>query len=64
LSSRAGEGDSLSLVAEGSGLFLRIVCDLRRVCSHIATLAYPVFNRMPRSASAPLLNHDNVKGRM
>jgi phosphate:Na+ symporter len=45
LSARAAEGDSLGFVADGSGLFLRIVCDLRRVHSHIATFAYAVLNR-------------------
>jgi phosphate:Na+ symporter len=43
--SPAGEADVLRFTAEGSGLFLRIVCDLRRVHSHITTLAYPVLNR-------------------
>jgi phosphate:Na+ symporter len=62
--SRAGEGDSLSVVAEGSGLFLRIVSNLRRVHSHIATLVYPVLNRTSRSASAALLNRDHVEGQM
>lgn len=46
--SPAGEADKLRFAAEGSGLFLRIVGDLRRVHSHITTLAYPVLNRDQR----------------
>jgi phosphate:Na+ symporter len=42
---RAGEADRVAAVAEGSGLFLWVVCDLRRVHSHIATFAYPVLSR-------------------
>jgi phosphate:Na+ symporter len=49
---RAGETDRVSLVAEGSGLFLSIVCDLRRVHSHIATLAYAVLDRNNHHAAA------------
>ena len=49
---RAGETDRVSLVAEGSGLFLSIVCDLRRVHSHIATFAYAVLDRNNRQAAA------------
>jgi len=51
---KAGEADRVAVAAEGSGLFLSIVCDLRRVHSHIATFAYPVLNRNDRhSASTP-----------
>jgi phosphate:Na+ symporter len=51
-SSRAGEGDRIGVVAEQSGLFLTIVGDLRRVHSHIATLAYPTLNRGNAKAAA------------
>jgi phosphate:Na+ symporter len=55
----AGDADKLAIVAEESGLFLRIVSDLRRVHSHIATLAYPVLNRItPDSASSAVLDHE------
>jgi phosphate:Na+ symporter len=40
-----GNGDSLGLAAEESGLLLRIVRDLRRVHSHLASFAYPVLRR-------------------
>jgi phosphate:Na+ symporter len=50
ISSRAGDGDRLGLVVEGSGLFLQIVCDLRRIHSHIATFAFPVLNRITRKS--------------
>jgi phosphate:Na+ symporter len=55
----AGDGDKLAVVAEESGLFLRIVSDLRRVHSHIATFAYSVLNRSnPDSASSAVLDHE------
>ena len=59
---RNGEGDNLSLVAEGRGLFLRIVCDLRRVHSHIATLAYPVLRRNARDTGAALVDQNGGAG--
>jgi phosphate:Na+ symporter len=37
--------DSVALAAEESGLLLRIVRDLRRVHSHLASFAYPVLHR-------------------
>jgi phosphate:Na+ symporter len=60
LGARAAEGDSHGIGADGSGLFLRIVCDLRRVHSHIATFAYAVLNRNAQAspASAMLEHHD------
>jgi phosphate:Na+ symporter len=39
LAVRTGEVDRVALAAEGSGLFLSTVCDLRRIHSHIATFA-------------------------
>jgi phosphate:Na+ symporter len=49
----AGDVDKLAIVAEEGGLFLRIVSDLRRVHSHIATFAYSVLNRTnPDSAAS------------
>jgi phosphate:Na+ symporter len=54
----AGDADKLAIVAEESGLFLRIVSDLRRVHSHIATFAYSILNRInPDSASSVVLDH-------
>ncbi|MDE2220348.1 MAG: Na/Pi cotransporter family protein [Gammaproteobacteria bacterium] len=42
--------ESVELAAEESGLLLRIVRDLRRVHSHLASFAYPVLQRaQPRS---------------
>jgi len=59
---RAGEGDRVGLVAESSGLLLNIVCDLRRVHSHIATFAYPVLNRnAPQPSSAAVLDHHGAE---
>jgi phosphate:Na+ symporter len=46
---RNGNGDSLGLAAEESGLLLRIVRDLRRVHSHLASFAYPVLRRPAQS---------------
>jgi phosphate:Na+ symporter len=55
----AGDGDKLAVVAEESGLFLKIVSDLRRVHSHIATFAYSVLNRInPDSTSSAVLDHE------
>jgi phosphate:Na+ symporter len=55
----AGDADKLAIVAEDSGLFLRIVSDLRRIHSHIATLAYSVLNRInPGPSSAAVLDHE------
>ncbi len=48
--------DSVALAAEESGLLLRIVRDLRRVHSHLASFAYPVLHRAqpkPRTGAAP-----------
>jgi phosphate:Na+ symporter len=49
---RGGEGDRVGLIAEGSSLFLQVVCDLRRVHSHIAAFAYPAISRQDRQAPA------------
>ncbi len=50
-SGRNGTEDSLGLAAEESGLLLRIVRDLRRVHSHLASFAYPVLRRSTAAAS-------------
>ncbi len=42
---RTGEAEVLGGAAERGWLFLRIICDLRRAHSHIATFAYPVLKR-------------------
>jgi len=55
----AGDAEKLAIVAEESGLFLRIVSDLRRVHSHIATFAYSILNRItPDSTSSVVLDHE------
>jgi phosphate:Na+ symporter len=57
VSGHAGDLDTLRLVVEESGLFLRIVSDLRRVHSHLVTFAYPVLNRISKSSFAsPILD--------
>ncbi|MBS0388313.1 MAG: Na/Pi cotransporter family protein [Proteobacteria bacterium] len=49
----AASSDSVERVAEESGLLLRIVRDLRRVHSHLASFAYPVLqNARSRSRRA------------
>jgi phosphate:Na+ symporter len=52
--SHAAGTDSVDLAAEESGLLLRIVRDLRRVHSHLASFAYPVLHRARRRAGAAL----------
>jgi phosphate:Na+ symporter len=60
---RPSNAEKVCFVAEGSGLFLRIVCDLRRVHSHITTFAYPVLNRDRRiSASSAMLEYGSDAG--
>ena len=44
-SGRPERADSVNLAVEESGLLLRIVRDLRRVHSHLASVAYPVLQR-------------------
>jgi len=46
----AGGSDSIGLAAEESGLLLRIVRDLRRVHSHLASFAYSVLQRAQAKA--------------
>jgi phosphate:Na+ symporter len=53
LSGRGGDSDKAAFVNEESGLFLRIVCDLRRVHSHIAAFAYPGLSRNARTSAVP-----------
>ena len=50
--SRAAGTDTVGSAAEESGLLLRIVRDLRRVHSHLASFAYPVVRRPQRRSSA------------
>jgi phosphate:Na+ symporter len=45
VSGRSEGADSVNLAVEESGLLLRIVRDLRRVHSHLASIAYPVLRR-------------------
>lgn len=45
LPGRAASSDAVERIAEESGLLLRIVRDLRRVHSHLASFAYPVLQR-------------------
>jgi hypothetical protein len=58
VSVRAEEGDRIGLVAEEGGQFLRIVRDLRRVHSHIATLAYPILDKAHQQPPSVDLEHD------
>ena len=48
---RSEGADSVKLAVEESGLLLRIVRDLRRVHSHLASVAYPVLRRTDRRRS-------------
>jgi phosphate:Na+ symporter len=50
--SRAAGTDPVGSAAEESGLLLRIVRDLRRVHSHLASFAYPVVRRAQRRTGA------------
>jgi phosphate:Na+ symporter len=60
---RTGDAEKAGCVNEKSGLFLRIVCDLRRVHSHIAAFAYPVLSRNTRTAALPAaLNKHGTAG--
>ncbi len=52
VSSRLSDKDAAEGIAEESGLFLRIVRDLRRIHSHLASFAYPVLHGSTR-ASGP-----------
>jgi phosphate:Na+ symporter len=64
-SAHAGDAHKLAIVAEESGLFLKIVSDLRRVHSHIATFAYSVLNRInPDSAASVAPEHEASGGRV
>ena len=47
-SGRGESGDSVNLAVEESGLLLRIVRDLRRVHSHLASIARPIAGRSGR----------------
>jgi phosphate:Na+ symporter len=57
--SRAADRDTVESVAEESGMFLRVVRDLRRIHSHLAGFAYPVLHGArgaptdQRTAAAP-----------
>jgi phosphate:Na+ symporter len=57
--SRAAGADAVEVAAEESGLLLRIVRDLRRVHSHLASFAYPVLNRPQRTAAAKSRSTDS-----
>jgi phosphate:Na+ symporter len=60
--SRAAGTDTVGAAAEESGLLLRIVRDLRRVHSHLASFAYPVVRRAQPTARAKT-DDDNAVGR-
>jgi phosphate:Na+ symporter len=65
---RLADKDTAERVAEESGLFLRIVRDLRRIHSHLASFAYPVLHgagrgvkkRSRKTAAAPLAAPKNT----
>jgi phosphate:Na+ symporter len=56
--SRAAGTDTVGAAAEESGLLLRIVRDLRRVHSHLASFAYAVVRRQRRAADAGIDDED------
>ena len=60
LAGRSESGDSVNLAVEESGLLLRIVRDLRRVHSHLASVAYPIMQRSGRKrpSAADLLRQE------
>lgn len=58
---RAAGTDTVGLAAEESGLLLRIVRDLRRVHSHLASFAYPVVRR-PQRRSSVRVEDDGAAG--
>ena len=60
---RAAGTDTVGVAAEESGLLLRIVRDLRRVHSHLASFAYPVLRRPLRTATARSNDDDDALGR-
>jgi phosphate:Na+ symporter len=47
---RSADSSAAERVAQETGLFLRMVRDLRRIHSHLASFAYPVLNRPEVSA--------------
>ena len=50
---RLADKDAAERVAEESGLFLRIVRDLRRIHSHLASFAYPVLHGSRGASQRP-----------
>jgi phosphate:Na+ symporter len=52
VASRLTDTNAAERVAQETGLFLRMVRDLRRIHSHLASFAYPTLHR-PRTASLP-----------
>jgi phosphate:Na+ symporter len=53
-STRLADKDTAEQVAEESGLFLRTVRDLRRVHSHLASIAYPILHGSPAVTHRPV----------
>lgn len=51
--SRLGDTNAAERMAQDTGLFLRIVRDLRRIHSHLASLAYPVLQRRRSTTAHP-----------
>ena len=49
--SRAADTNAAERVAQETGLFLRMVRDLRRIHSHLASFAYPALNRQRTAAN-------------
>jgi phosphate:Na+ symporter len=60
---RAAGTDTVGAAAEESGLLLRIVRDLRRVHSHLASFAYPVLRRPQRTTAARTNDDEDAVGR-
>jgi phosphate:Na+ symporter len=51
--SRLADTNAAERVAQETGLFLRMVRDLRRIHSHLASFAYPALNRQRTAANLP-----------
>jgi phosphate:Na+ symporter len=53
--SRGADTNAAERVAQETGLFLRMVRDLRRIHSHLASFAYPALNRRRTAANLRLM---------
>jgi phosphate:Na+ symporter len=60
--SRAADTNAAERVAQETGLFLRMVRDLRRIHSHLASFAYPSLNRQRTANLRAVLNGGSGAG--